>query len=76
MRRGRGKLTDGGARGQVEYRGYGSSEGDPSEAGLKLDADATMKWVAENKVRSRKGPPVDIDRESSPLRIWRPLRRS
>jgi fermentation-respiration switch protein FrsA (DUF1100 family) len=29
----------------VDYRGYGDSEGAPSEAGLNLDADAALKYV-------------------------------
>ena len=29
----------------VGYRGYGHSEGQPSEAGLKLDAKAVAKFV-------------------------------
>jgi acetyl esterase/lipase len=29
----------------VEYRGYGRSEGVPSEAGLERDADAAMVWL-------------------------------
>lgn len=30
----------------LSYRGYGNSEGTPSEAGLKLDAEAVLAWVA------------------------------
>jgi pimeloyl-ACP methyl ester carboxylesterase len=29
----------------VEYRGYGACEGEPSEDGLKLDADAALAWA-------------------------------
>jgi fermentation-respiration switch protein FrsA (DUF1100 family) len=29
----------------VEYRGYGNSSGEPSEKGLMLDAQATMKYL-------------------------------
>lgn len=37
------------------YRGYGFSEGDPSEEGLKLDADCVMKYIAkESFYRSQK----------------------
>ena len=27
----------------IDYRGYGDSEGTPTEAGLKLDAEATLE---------------------------------
>ena len=29
----------------LAYRGYGDSEGTPSEEGLKLDADATLEYA-------------------------------
>jgi len=29
----------------IDYRGYGKSEGTPSEEGLKLDADATLEYA-------------------------------
>jgi pimeloyl-ACP methyl ester carboxylesterase len=29
----------------IDYRGYGMSEGEPSENGLYADADAAMKWL-------------------------------
>lgn len=29
----------------IDYRGYGNSEGDPSEEGLRLDAEATFDYV-------------------------------
>jgi abhydrolase domain-containing protein 13 len=32
----------------LEYRGYGNSEGIPSEDGIILDASAAMKWIEEN----------------------------
>jgi len=32
----------------VSYRGYGYSEGAPSEPGLKIDADAVLKYVHAN----------------------------
>jgi len=39
-----------------DYRGYGSSEGKPSEEGTYLDAAAAYKWLREEK----KLPPEDI----------------
>jgi uncharacterized protein len=30
-----------------DYRGYGKSEGSPSEAGILADGDAAQKWLAE-----------------------------
>ncbi|KAI8827132.1 Alpha/Beta hydrolase protein [Fimicolochytrium jonesii] len=30
------------------YRGYGTSEGTPSETGLKIDAQAALEWVLAN----------------------------
>ncbi len=30
----------------LDYRGYGRSEGDPSEAGVRRDAEAALAWVA------------------------------
>jgi len=33
----------------VEYRGYGNSEGGPSEAGLKLDAEASLDFLLKHK---------------------------
>lgn len=32
----------------IDYRGYGLSEGTPTEAGLYADADAAMKWLKSN----------------------------
>ena len=29
----------------VDYRGYGNSEGKPSEDGLRLDAEATLEYA-------------------------------
>ncbi|MCU0828755.1 MAG: alpha/beta hydrolase [Tabrizicola sp.] len=34
----------------LSYRGYGGSEGEPSEAGLHLDADAAYGWLLEQGV--------------------------
>lgn len=34
----------------VSYRGYGKSEGSPSEAGIKLDAAAAMEWISKNPI--------------------------
>jgi len=34
---------------QFDFRGYGKSEGWPSERGLELDAEATWKYVLENE---------------------------
>lgn len=31
----------------LDYRGYGGSEGSPSEDGLYLDAEASVKWLEE-----------------------------
>jgi hypothetical protein len=39
-----------------DYRGYGNSEGKPSEEGTYLDAQAAYKWLTEEK----KVPPGDI----------------
>jgi abhydrolase domain-containing protein 13 len=33
----------------VGYRGYGHSEGTPSEAGLELDADAIFSFAQNHK---------------------------
>jgi fermentation-respiration switch protein FrsA (DUF1100 family) len=33
----------------VGYRGYGHSEGSPSETGLELDADAIFKFAINHK---------------------------
>ena len=35
------------------YRGYGKSTGSPSERGLKLDADAVMKFISSHKQLSQ-----------------------
>jgi pimeloyl-ACP methyl ester carboxylesterase len=32
----------------VEYRGYGESDGSPSEAGLKLDAEAALRFILKH----------------------------
>ena len=32
----------------IDYRGYGLSEGPPTEEGLYEDADAAMKWLKDN----------------------------
>ena len=42
----------------VDYRGYGRSEGKPTESGLYADGDAAFEWVAA------KGLPVVIHGES------------
>lgn len=33
----------------VEYRGYGASEGEPSEAGLRADARGAWRWLASEQ---------------------------
>lgn len=47
-RRGRAGLVTQDGRGllMVSYRGYGASTGEPSEAGLRVDADAAYAWLA------------------------------
>ncbi len=37
----------------VGYRGYGASEGRPTEEGLHRDADAAIRWTAERTGRSQ-----------------------
>lgn len=32
----------------IDYRGYGLSEGTPTEEGLYVDTDAAMKWLKDN----------------------------
>jgi pimeloyl-ACP methyl ester carboxylesterase len=32
----------------IDYRGYGKSEGTPTESGMYADAEAALKWLAEN----------------------------
>lgn len=44
----------------LEYRGYGRSEGRPSEEGLSLDADAGFAWAAA----ARRGLPLVVYGES------------
>ena len=39
----------------LSYRGYGLSTGDPTEAGLRIDAQTVLDWVRSNeKLRSSK----------------------
>ena len=33
----------------IDYRGYGNSEGTPSEGGLKLDAQATLDFISKRE---------------------------
>ncbi len=33
----------------IDYRGYGKSEGSPSEAGLKIDARAAYSWLIDDR---------------------------
>jgi len=33
----------------VDYRGYGGSEGEPTEAGMRADSRAALKWLRETK---------------------------
>jgi hypothetical protein len=33
----------------IDYRGYGRSQGRPSEIGLNLDADAAWRWLTEER---------------------------
>jgi len=37
----------------VDYRGYGGSDGSPSEDGLNRDADAVVAWMAEHHPKKR-----------------------
>jgi len=37
----------------VDYRGYGGSDGSPSEDGLNCDADAVVEWMAEHHPKKR-----------------------
>jgi len=37
----------------LEYRGYGNSDGTPSEDGIILDASAAMQWVAKSANEGR-----------------------
>ena len=32
----------------VDYRGFGNSEGEPSEVGLELDAEATLEHALDD----------------------------
>lgn len=32
----------------IDYRGYGKSEGDPTESGMYADAEAALKWLQQN----------------------------
>ncbi|MFC1485833.1 alpha/beta hydrolase, partial [Candidatus Latescibacterota bacterium] len=32
-----------------DYRGYGESEGHPSEAGIRLDAEAALGWIEDHQ---------------------------
>jgi dipeptidyl aminopeptidase/acylaminoacyl peptidase len=34
----------------IDYRGYGNSEGTPSEDGLRLDAEATLEWALNSEL--------------------------
>ncbi|MGZ3865687.1 MAG: alpha/beta hydrolase, partial [Bacteroidia bacterium] len=36
----------------MDYRGYGLSEGDPSEDGMYADVDAAMQWLQSNGLTS------------------------
>jgi pimeloyl-ACP methyl ester carboxylesterase len=36
----------------MDYRGYGLSEGEPSESGLQADVIACLKWLKENGLKS------------------------
>lgn len=38
----------------LDYRGYGLSEGSPSEAGLYNDVDAAMQWLQSNGLTSNR----------------------
>jgi predicted esterase len=38
----------------VDYRGYGLSEGEPSEEGLFEDVDASLKWLKEKGLSSNR----------------------
>jgi uncharacterized protein len=37
----------------IDWRGYGQSSGAPSQAGLQLDAEAALKWLASRAELSR-----------------------
>lgn len=39
----------------LDYRGYGKSEGRPSEAGTALDADAGWRWLKRNPAMTLTG---------------------
>ena len=45
----------------VEYRGYGTSEGAPSEDGLKLDAQAALDYLRSRRdVNDNHPPPLQL----------------
>ena len=38
----------------LSYRGYGNSEGNPSEAGIQLDAEAAIEYVFKSTIDTNK----------------------
>lgn len=48
-----GLLSIGGGLLAIDYRGFGGSTGDPSEAGLRIDAEAAYRWLADRVEPSR-----------------------
>lgn len=46
----------------LEYRGYGDSEGVPSEGGLVLDAQAALDWLMANAATVGGGPIIAFGR--------------
>jgi len=36
----------------LDYRGYGGSEGSPTEEGLYLDSEAALEWLSRNGIRN------------------------
>ncbi|MBB4041648.1 hypothetical protein GGR34_003326 [Microvirga flocculans] len=48
-----GLLSIGGGLLAIDYRGFGGSTGAPSEAGLRMDAEAAYRWLAARVEPSR-----------------------
>ncbi len=57
----------------LDYRGYGRSEGSPSEAGLMDDARTARRWLAERRKSARPTLSSGVNRSAPPSpSIWRP----
>lgn len=54
----------------LSYRGYGLSEGTPSEAGIKVDAATAMEYISTHPILSKTKLVVGSNAPLNPLHVF------